>query len=91
MRFSRRQPIETERRRHYRVHDPAAADIEARCEMRIAVERGCGRLEWAVLNWNSPAIEFYKSFGAKPQGEWTVFRLSGDALRAFGGHGASPR
>jgi GNAT superfamily N-acetyltransferase len=41
----------------------------------IARERGCGRVEWAVLNWNQPAIDFYKSLGAKPMDEWTVFRL----------------
>ena len=42
---------------------------------KIAKERNCGRLEWAVLNWNTPSIEFYKSLGAKPMDEWTVFRL----------------
>ena len=41
----------------------------------LARERNCGRLEWAVLNWNEPAIEFYKSLGARPMSEWTVFRL----------------
>ena len=46
----------------------------------LAVERGCGRFEWAVLDWNEPAIGFYKSLGAQPQHEWTVFRLVGDAL-----------
>lgn len=51
---------------------------------RIAVARGCGRLEWAVLNWNEPAIGFYKSLGAKPQDEWTVFRLTGEGLRRLG-------
>ncbi len=48
---------------------------------RLAVERGCGRLEWAVLNWNTPAIEFYKGLGAAPQDEWTVFRLTEDRFR----------
>ena len=48
---------------------------------RIAVERGCGRLEWVVLDWNEPAIGFYKKLGAKPMDEWTVFRVTGDALR----------
>ncbi len=48
---------------------------------RLAVDRGCGRLEWAVLDWNDPAIGFYKSFGARPLEEWRVFRLAGDALR----------
>ena len=46
----------------------------------ITVERGYGRLEWAVLNWNEPAIGFYKSLGALPMDEWTVYRLTGDAL-----------
>ena len=47
---------------------------------RIAVERRCGRMEWSVLDWNEPAIRFYKSLGAKPMDEWTVFRVTGDAL-----------
>lgn len=47
---------------------------------KIAVERGCGRLEWSVLDWNTPSIDFYKSLGAEPQDEWTIFRLTGDAL-----------
>jgi GNAT superfamily N-acetyltransferase len=47
---------------------------------RLAVERGCGRLEWAVLNWNESAIQFYKKLGAEPMTEWTVYRLAGDAL-----------
>ena len=45
-----------------------------------AVERGCARLEWAVLDWNEPAIGFYKRLGAIPMDEWTVFRLTGSAL-----------
>jgi GNAT superfamily N-acetyltransferase len=49
---------------------------------KLAVERGCGRLEWSVLDWNEPAIGFYRSLGAKPMDEWTVFRLTGDALAA---------
>jgi GNAT superfamily N-acetyltransferase len=48
---------------------------------RVAVERGCGRMEWAVLDWNEPAIRFYKSLGARPMDEWTVFRVTGNALR----------
>jgi GNAT superfamily N-acetyltransferase len=48
---------------------------------RLAVKRGCGRLEWAVLDWNEPAIRFYKSLGARSMDEWTVNRLTGDALR----------
>lgn len=46
----------------------------------LAVERGCGRLEWSVLDWNDPAIGFYRKLGANPQDEWTVYRLSGPAL-----------
>ncbi|HZH44499.1 MAG TPA: GNAT family N-acetyltransferase [Lysobacter sp.] len=48
---------------------------------RIAVERGCGRFEWWVLDWNTPAIEFYRRLGAVGMGDWTVQRLTGDALR----------
>lgn len=47
---------------------------------RLAVERGCGRLEWSVLNWNEPAIGFYQQLGAEPLDEWTVYRLTGPAL-----------
>ena len=50
----------------------------------IAVDRGYGRLEWAVLDWNEPAIGFYRGLGASPQDEWTTWRLTGDALRALG-------
>jgi GNAT superfamily N-acetyltransferase len=46
----------------------------------LAIERGCGRLEWAVLNWNEPAIGFYKKLGAAPMDAWTVFRVTGDEL-----------
>ena len=46
----------------------------------IAVERKCARLEWAVLDWNEPSIGFYKSLGAVPMDEWTVYRMTGDAL-----------
>jgi GNAT superfamily N-acetyltransferase len=46
----------------------------------IALERGCGRLEWAVLDWNEPAIRFYRSLEAAPNAEWTTYRLSGPAL-----------
>lgn len=49
----------------------------------LAVQRGCGRVEWAVLNWNEPAIGFYKSLGARPQDDWTVYRVTGDALRSL--------
>jgi GNAT superfamily N-acetyltransferase len=51
---------------------------------RICTDRGYGRLEWSVLNWNTPSIEFYKSIGAEPMDEWTVYRLAGPALRALG-------
>ena len=46
----------------------------------IACERGCGRFEWSALDWNSPAIQFYERMGAKAMSEWTVYRLTGDAL-----------
>ena len=48
-----------------------------------AVSEGCGRMEWSVLNWNENAIAFYRSLGAKPMDEWTVQRLTGDALKSF--------
>ena len=48
---------------------------------RLAVERDCGRFEWAVLDWNEPAIQFYRGLGAHPLSEWTIFRVSGEALR----------
>ncbi len=47
---------------------------------RLTLDRGCGRLEWWVLDWNTPAIDFYKSIGAKPMDEWTVHRVTGEAL-----------
>lgn len=50
---------------------------------RIALERGCGRLEWACLDWNRPSIDFYLSLDAKPMDEWTVYRLAGDSLRGL--------
>lgn len=50
---------------------------------RIAVERGCGRLEWNCLDWNQSSIDFYKSLGAVPMDEWTLYRLTGDALAAL--------
>ncbi len=52
---------------------------------RLAVERGCGRVEWAVLDWNAPAIRFYESLGARPNTEWTIYRLTGDPLVALAG------
>lgn len=50
---------------------------------RIAVQRGCGRLEWACLDWNEPSIAFYKSVGATALDEWTTYRVTGDALLAL--------
>lgn len=50
---------------------------------RIAVERGCGRLEWCCLDWNQPSIDFYLSLGATPLNEWTTYRLSGERLNRF--------
>ena len=51
----------------------------------IALERGCGRLEWSVLDWNVRAIDFYKSLGAVPLSQWTMHRVTGDALARLGG------
>ena len=56
---------------------------------RLAVAEGCGRLEWSVLDWNTPAIEFYRSIGARAMDEWTVYRLTGDALVRFAAGGAA--
>lgn len=47
----------------------------------IAVERGCGRLEWSCLDWNKPSIDFYRSMGAVPMDEWTVYRVTGETLK----------
>ena len=47
---------------------------------RIAIDRGCGRLEWSCLNWNRPSIDFYRSLGARPMDDWTVYRVAGDTL-----------
>jgi GNAT superfamily N-acetyltransferase len=52
---------------------------------RTAVERGCARLEWAVLDWNEPSIGFYRSLGAVPMDEWTTFRLTGESLALLAG------
>ena len=52
---------------------------------QIAVDRGCGRLEWAVLDWNKDAIRFYERLGAKPNSEWAVYRLTGEPLHALAG------
>ena len=51
---------------------------------KIANDRGYGRVEWSVLDWNEAAINFYKALGAKPMDEWTVFRLTGESLRKLG-------
>ncbi|MEO5931381.1 MAG: GNAT family N-acetyltransferase [Candidatus Kapaibacterium sp.] len=51
---------------------------------RLTVARRCGRLEWSVLDWNEPSINFYRSLGAVPMEEWTVYRLAGEALQRFG-------
>lgn len=53
----------------------------------LCVERGYERFQWWVLDWNTPSIDFYQSFGAVPMDEWTVFRLSGDALKKFASEG----
>lgn len=55
---------------------------------RIALERGCGRFEWSVLDWNAPAIAFYRKIGAVGMDEWTMQRLEGDALHALAAHEA---
>ncbi|HEY8506216.1 MAG TPA: GNAT family N-acetyltransferase [Gemmataceae bacterium] len=57
---------------------------------RLAVERGCARLEWAVLDWNEPAIGFYRALGAVPMDEWTVYRLTGEALERAANRAKDP-
>jgi GNAT superfamily N-acetyltransferase len=52
---------------------------------QLAKQRNCGRLEWSVLDWNEPAIRFYRKLGAEPMSDWTVFRVSGQALVRLGG------
>ena len=52
----------------------------------LAVESDCARLEWSVLDWNTPAIDFYKALGARPMDEWTVYRVDGDALTGLAAH-----
>jgi len=54
---------------------------------QIAVSRGCGRFEWSVLDWNEPAIQFYRALGAEPLDEWTVYRVTGDALHRLASSG----
>src|SRR5688572_9606692 len=53
---------------------------------RIAVERNCGRFEWAVLDWNTHAVDFYRALGAMPMSDWTVQRVTGEALQRLGRH-----
>jgi RimJ/RimL family protein N-acetyltransferase len=48
---------------------------------QLAVERGCGRFEWSVLDWNEDAIRFYESLGARPMSDWTIYRVTGEALQ----------
>lgn len=55
---------------------------------KIAVDNDCGRMEWSVLDWNAPSIAFYRSLGAAPMDEWTVYRLSGGALTTLAESGA---
>lgn len=50
---------------------------------RLAVDRGCARMEWSVLDWNEPAVGFYQALGARPQSDWTTFRLTGEPLLAL--------
>jgi GNAT superfamily N-acetyltransferase len=56
---------------------------------QVAKECGCGRMEWAVLDWNDPAIQFYRKLGAKPMDEWTVFRLTEDGIAKLAGASSS--
>jgi len=59
---------------------------------RIAIDRGCGRMEWAVLNWNELALRVYRGIGAQPLNDWTVYRLTGDALSGLAASApAAPR
>lgn len=58
---------------------------------RLCVERGYGRFEWWVLDWNEPALEFYRSIGAVPMDEWTVQRLTGEPLRHLAQHSRDPQ
>ena len=50
---------------------------------KLTLERGCGRMEWSVLDWNAPSIQFYQSLGAKPMDEWTTYRLTENDLKAL--------
>jgi GNAT superfamily N-acetyltransferase len=55
----------------------------------VAIERNCGRLEWAVLDWNQPSIEFYERLGASAMDDWTIYRMTGESLAALGKSAAS--
>jgi len=70
-------------RQQYRGHGHGEALL--RYLANICVERAYGRLEWSVLDWNQRAIDFYKSLGAVPMNEWTMFRVTGEALQKLGG------
>ncbi len=63
----------------YRGHGYGKATLRELA--RIALARGCGRLEWCCLDWNTPSIDFYLSLGAQPLSDWTTYRLTGDTLR----------
>ena len=65
----------------YRGHGHGTALIQELA--RIACERGCGRLEWSCLDWNTPSIDFYLSLGAQQMNEWTVYRFAGESLAAL--------
>jgi len=69
-------------RQKYRGHGYGAALLKHLA--RLALERNCGRLEWSVLDWNHRAIDFYKSLGAVPMDEWTIYRVTGPALERLG-------
>jgi GNAT superfamily N-acetyltransferase len=69
-------------RQRYRGHGIGEALL--RRLARLALERNCGRLEWSVLDWNHRAIDFYKSLGAVPMHEWTMYRVTGSALERLG-------
>ena len=69
----------------YRGHGIGRALLERLAQ--IAVERDCGRFEWSVLDWNAPAIGFYKKLGAVPMEDWTIMRVTGDALKRLAGVG----
>ena len=65
----------------YRGHGHGTALLKELA--RIAIERGCGRLEWSCLDWNTPSVDFYLSLGAQQMNEWTVYRFEGESLATF--------